>query len=274
MPRAGGSKKRGKARRKRRKESLPALYRKLLLRGLQVITSDPRVSSSAEAADMVAACSSAMSRLRAQREGMEFKSQFSLHFTLDITDQKVSKGLDADQSAQILLGTRFHRTATDLLDQSVELAILLPASSGHTHEDLGCCFENEADDRRRIAVRRFHFDVAPASERDPVSHLQYGGTLATAVQAHYCLLPHLECPRLPIAPMDLLLVLDLVLRQFETAIDHLPDEMEWRSVVVESESLWQAGYFAGAASASKLLTASKTATNSSTRSLLHLHLYP
>ena len=105
-----------------------------------------------------------------------------------------------------------------------------------------CCLTSYLNKKR--IVRRFHFDFQPTSR--PCSHIQYGGKFSEsgyAVNCHYCLEHFLEDPHIHYPPMDLVLLLDLAIREFETSLQKWCQEPNWRSLVVKSQNLWWKEYW-------------------------------
>jgi hypothetical protein len=106
-----------------------------------------------------------------------------------------------------------------------------------------CCLVKYPGTKR--VFRKFHFDIDAIGKGDrPVSHLQYGGEFPKkALQGpiHYCLDHGIEKPRLPYQPMDFVLLLDILISQYDS-LGRLADR-DWTSLVVESERMMQSGYF-------------------------------
>lgn len=120
-----------------------------------------------------------------------------------------------------------------------------------TNVDEGCpglnvssCCISHCDNKKRI-VRRFHFDYQPHERDKPTSHLQYGGKVPGVLfpDIHYCLEHFLENPRIHYPPMDLVLILDVMLREFDTPITKIKEEPNWKSLVKKSQELWWKDYY-------------------------------
>jgi len=100
----------------------------------------------------------------------------------------------------------------------------------------------------RIA-RRFHFDVATGSSKipKPKCHMQYGGKafeVSSLPHLNYDLDPWIEKPRFPFPPLDFILLLDLIFRQFGTSIGHkFVEERFWKKLVKDSERLRLNDYY-------------------------------
>ena len=107
-----------------------------------------------------------------------------------------------------------------------------------------CCLP-ACENRKRI-VRRFHFDHQPDESNKPPSHIQYGGVFPennTTLGWHYCLEHFLENPRLHYLPMDLVLLLDLVTREFNTPLRKWTHELAWTNLVLKSQNIWWSEYW-------------------------------
>lgn len=65
---------------------------------------------------------------------------------------------------------------------------------------------------------------------------------------HYCMDNYLDLPRIPIAPMDLVLVLEFLLDQLPCrGLDALIKESTWAGLVKRSEQFWLLPYHRGSA---------------------------
>ncbi len=106
-----------------------------------------------------------------------------------------------------------------------------------------CCLDKYMSKKR--VVRRFHFDFQPNDHVKPASHFQYGGKFPESeyIDCHYCLEHYLETPRFHYPPMDLVLLLDLIIREFETPLRKLTYEPVWKGLVIKSEELWWKDYW-------------------------------
>jgi len=124
-------------------------------------------------------------------------------------------------------------------------------SSMKTKRLLVSCCEKHYNKESRI-VRRFHFDTGEGKPEnyESSSHMQFGGLFdrdKTAVMEkenaslHYCLDNLIDIPRFPYPPIDIIVLLDLLLRQFKTLIDRSFIETgTWLDLVNRSENfrLW------------------------------------
>lgn len=98
-----------------------------------------------------------------------------------------------------------------------------------------------------IVVRRIHFDYDPAAAGHPRSHVQYGGNFRGEQhnQVRYELFERPKEPRIPYPPYDIVLCMDLILRQFETPLRPIVDDQPWVDICRESEKLLVKGYYLG-----------------------------
>ena len=111
---------------------------------------------------------------------------------------------------------------------------------------LSCC-GRMFQDKKRIA-RRFHFDIDCETKSDkPTFHLQYGGKPSRNLlkdDIHYCLDPFIENPRIPYSPVNIVLLLDMLLREFDTPMgSKLIKEKDWKGLVRMSEKLLLKDYY-------------------------------
>jgi hypothetical protein len=100
-----------------------------------------------------------------------------------------------------------------------------------------CCLGAYRNQKR--IVRSFHFDYQP--EKRPKSHIQYGGKIIENGYnrtCHYCLEHFLEHPRLHYPPMDLVLLVDLFIREFHTPLSKWTQEPDWKGLVIISQHLY------------------------------------
>lgn len=107
-----------------------------------------------------------------------------------------------------------------------------------------CCL-NVCGETRRI-VRRFHFDFQPGGKVRPLSHIQYGGKFPKDERfgdCHYCLEHFLENPRFQFPQMDLVLLLDMIIREFQTPLEKWKEEKDWKGLVLVSQALCYRDYW-------------------------------
>lgn len=117
-----------------------------------------------------------------------------------------------------------------------------PVESGRIINATSCCLANYLNKKR--IVRRFHFDFQHTNM--PSSHIQYGGKFLESgytTDCHYCLEHFLEDPHIHYPPMDLVLLLDLAIREFETCLQKWRQETYWRNLVMKSQDLWWKEYW-------------------------------
>jgi hypothetical protein len=90
-------------------------------------------------------------------------------------------------------------------------------------------------------------DKPSSGEKRPICHIQYGGKaeeLASyPAEYHSCLDPWLEKPRFPSPPVDVLLLLYLIVRQFDPQYSAQFEDSEWVGLIRKSEKLvWRTYY--------------------------------
>ncbi len=120
-----------------------------------------------------------------------------------------------------------------------------------TYNDTDChghCFKNQRLNgvvKPRI-VRRFHFDYDTGDLEDhPMFHLHYGGAPEDLLEKnHYCLLAKLACPRIFFPPMNLALVFDLIIGEYNTVLGKgLLSKGDWKKIIRASEDIILKPYF-------------------------------
>jgi len=123
-----------------------------------------------------------------------------------------------------------------------------PSTKGINMES--CCLDRHRDYNR--IVRRFHFDIDnPSKCKTPYSHLQVGGEFnpsyappAPQPGYHYCFDHYIEIPRLPYPPIDMVILLDTMLRQFETKVgENILSDGTWLKLVKKSQILMLNDYY-------------------------------
>jgi len=101
-------------------------------------------------------------------------------------------------------------------------------------------------------VRKYHFDYdlydPKGRQPHPVFHLQYAGKLSAYLDTlnldHAHIDSWLSEPRLFYMPMSLALLLNLVLKEFNTEVTQkIIESSEWRQVIRKNEELLLAPYF-------------------------------
>lgn len=116
--------------------------------------------------------------------------------------------------------------------------------SEHTERGLNaqsCCLYRKPHTKR--VVRKIHFDYDQNREQiDLKKHMQIGGKFPESTDIahadfHYCSEHFLEEPRIPIPAFDFILLLDLMIRQFQTPLDTWKDEGEWNKIVEDSRRI-------------------------------------
>jgi hypothetical protein len=94
-------------------------------------------------------------------------------------------------------------------------------------------------------VRRFHFDLTTDKREasKPLSHFQFGGKECSS-QYSYALNPRIGIPRIPYPPIDFIVLLDMMLRQFKTKIGrNFYDSKDWIRCVKNSEDYRLKAYY-------------------------------
>jgi hypothetical protein len=87
-------------------------------------------------------------------------------------------------------------------------------------------------------------EVQPAAgEKRPICHIQYGGKASELSDYHYCQDSWLEKPRLPSPPIDVLLLLYLIIRQFLPQTSEQFEDSEWVALIRKSEKLVWGAYY-------------------------------
>lgn len=150
-------------------------------------------------------------------------------------------------NTELLVGGRIQvDDSRPKIEQSVNVCVLFtPKADVAETNGYGC---SRLLRSHTYVVRRFHFDYDSSyiGNDRPRTHFQYGGTPQSEIRSTnmaYHLFSSLDIPRVPYAPYDIVLVLDLFLRQFRTPLEAVVADPKWKSVVCESERLWLTGYF-------------------------------
>lgn len=197
---------------------------------------------------------SAYSKLRGNR-----RNEWDLEFPqleIPISNGEIAK----HHHPTLLIGGKIEGKGEEIMRSSFSACITFetisspPAGStnGLSHMrslNIPSCCLNVCQNKRRI-VRRFHFDFNSRNHKKPTSHFQYGGKFPENEQYkdwHYCLEYFLEKPRFHYPPMDLVLLFDLLLWEFETPLKKLIEEPFWKSLVVVSQNWWWKDYWNKAA---------------------------
>lgn len=130
---------------------------------------------------------------------------------------------------------------SDITFSSLSLCIIFATDSTYRASTSdSCCLINQRKLKR--IVRRFHFDFQPESKGHPISHLQYGGNIPPEYsEYHYCI-EDLDNPRFHYPPIDIVLLLDMIMKEFPTLLNQLSFEDYWRGLVFESQELWWKSY--------------------------------
>jgi hypothetical protein len=149
----------------------------------------------------------------------------------------------------ILIGGTIKGKDEEIIDQKLSACISFQDKKperkqvkGHINID-SCCLNAYGDGDWRRIIRRFHFDFQP--EKKPTYHVQYGGIFKEEDhlgKCHYCLESFFEEPRIHYFPMDLVLIFDLFIRQFDTELSKLINKDEWKGFVRKSQKIWLKDY--------------------------------
>lgn len=161
-----------------------------------------------------------------------------------------------DNSAYLVIGGEIKVDHGDVKKFNFYFSIIRSSHSSMEFKKkilcLSCC-ERDFKDKSRI-VRRFHFDTGEGIPEilKAKSHLQFGGICHEhqaikefeGVDLHYCLDNKMKIPRFPFPPIDIIILLDILLRQFETSIDRsFVEKSEWRRLVRKSEDFRLCRYY-------------------------------
>jgi len=143
---------------------------------------------------------------------------------------------------QIVMGAVIKAAGGVLTYQSIPINVVVKPRC-FAHDPPWCT--RPADSSSATSTRRLHFDFDAAVSKWPKHHMQIGGNaqeLRTAGNYHYAVAEDPSEPRVPAPSLDLVLALDLVLREFDTSLE-LPQDVEWRKLVFRSEELCLTPYF-------------------------------
>lgn len=109
-----------------------------------------------------------------------------------------------------------------------------------------CCDNLNKDSYRVARLFRFEIGSGHKTTAEPCSHMHYGGRPHQDLKQppyHDCIEDWIEKPRIPVPPYDFVLLLELILRQFDLGIRRkLFEEEFWRFCIGESEKMIFAGY--------------------------------
>lgn len=174
-----------------------------------------------------------------------------------------SKTIVKKHNPELLLGFEANGNGERVLKQSISLCISFCSEDGAYKQNINaantvsCCFEKCKRSGSRRIVRKFHFDYQPHDNIKPDFHIQYGGKFKEESRlgvCHYCLEHFIDEPRLFYPPMDLVLVFDLMLHTFETKLDKIKGEGDWKGIVRKSQQYLWSKYWGELDSISKSTT--------------------
>jgi hypothetical protein len=196
--------------------------------------------------DVRASCLSNAGVLQALRTSGGFR-EFGLNISpnwLIPLDPNPVTGLPA--SSWLSFGADVVVSSGPQLRQSVVATIVLTATQNFTVDRARMANAERLRRGDHLVIRRFHFDYDTARRPNdhPRSHIQYGGKLQALPMSdvRYTLFSSIDWPRIPCAPFDLVITLDLLLQQFQTPLHEMVQEPAWVNLVKVSEQLWLAGY--------------------------------
>lgn len=101
------------------------------------------------------------------------------------------------------------------------------------------------DDGSKNILRRFHFDYQKEDKKLPEYHLQYGGKFCHESHLGSCMydIENIDVPRLYYPPLDLVLLFDMIIRNFKTDLEPLKKETYWKNHVRKSQKAWWGRYW-------------------------------
>lgn len=193
--------------------------------------------------DEISRCSNLTNSIQQSLGTFEKKKRYSFHCILAISDDKNLK----KREAAVAIGVETKTNGgNNIKSVSYCISLILKDKGLKDNYCQRHCFKlNNGAVKPRI-IRRFHFDYDINELEDhPMFHLQYGGNPeGSLVNNFYCLEGWLETPRIFFTPMNLPLVFDLVLREFNTELGKkLLKKSEWIKIVRESEDKILEPYF-------------------------------
>lgn len=193
--------------------------------------------------DYIKALSPALAKMKGIKNG---KWSITIpHLEIPICGKEFAK-----HDPRFLIGGIIEAKEGKIVYSTFSISIIFTTKTSEESSDNGslnipsCCL-NENIEKRRI-VRHFHFDFQPKSNKEPISHFQYGGKFPEDEQFkdyHYCLEHKLKIPRIFFPPMDLVLVFDLIIREFNTPLEKWIDDPSWKKLVFQSQKLWWEEYW-------------------------------
>ncbi|WP_224268579.1 hypothetical protein [Haloprofundus salinisoli] len=199
----------------------------------------------------------------------ELQKMDSENWKLDITPNWVLPITGPEEQAQrqnardfskaegfALIGGLIHVEDGTYDDYSLNLTLLaqgdteLRGSDENKHIDAPCCWGAESMQSSWRVAKRYHFDIdlGGDDESKPITHLQSGGAfkkkhLPTGIkhhEPHYCSTP-LDKPRLTYPPMDPILILQILVTQYDSLNRIMVNT--WNAQVQKAEStLWTKYY--------------------------------
>jgi hypothetical protein len=147
-----------------------------------------------------------------------------------------------ENCTKIVMGAELHARQGELAQQSIPVSVIVKPQC-FSHGPPWC--KHPAGQDGEAATRRLHFDYDANVSKWPKHHLQIGGNpqeLREAGTFYVAVSEDPSEPRVPTPSLDLVLALDLVMREFDTGLD-LPQDSGWRSLVISSEEISLKPYF-------------------------------
>lgn len=189
---------------------------------------------------LLGSCNTAVSQLGGSKEG-----DWKLLMTPWSLNVRGPRYRGQEGCSEIVMGATVTAEGGVIVKQSIPISIVVRPKC-FAHGPPWC--KQPHDSESSTAVRRFHFDFDTSVTKWPKNHLQVGGNageLRIVGPYHYAVAEDPSEPRVPMPSLDVVLALDLVMREFDTSLE-LPRESGWRKLVVRSEELWLKPYFARA----------------------------
>ena len=220
---------------KKRKASEAALIRGHLLKALEFLTRSPQVGTYAKT--LRHSCTTAQPSLQGSNENTWRLTMAPWTFELSGAGRRGQQ-----DCSKIVMGAVIQTDGGRLLHQTVPICVVTRPRC-FSHGPPWC--KQPAGQDGEAATRRLHFDYDANVTRWPKHHLQIGGNpreLTAAGSYYYAVAEDPSEPRVPAPSLDVVLALDLVMREFDTGLD-LPQEPGWRKLVIRSEELSLKPYF-------------------------------
>lgn len=223
------------AKRRQRGRSQASIRREHLLHVLRYLTKSKPIASYAKT--LLTSSSLALKQL-----GESSEDAWNLVMQPWTLEVKGSSRRGQQDCIQVVMGAVIRTAGGMLTYQSIPMNVVVKPGC-FAHDPPWCT--RPAESPSATSTRRLHFDFDASVSKWPKNHLQIGGNaqeLRTAGNYHYAVAEDPSEPRVPAPSLDLVLALDLVLREFDTNLE-LPQDAEWRNLVFRSEKLCLKPYF-------------------------------